>query len=104
MTLRRHCLNLGAIALLAFLLLQLFSAAADASTSPDATEAHKYADGVLLQRFTAAVNDWRYQHPQDRPGKDWEHCGNLDAGDVRRFQTVREAFRELDQAMKRAGY
>ncbi len=70
----------------------------------DAVEAHKYACGVLLPRFVAAVNDWRYQHPEDRPGQAWEHCHKLDAGDVKRWRVVREAFRELDQAMKRAGY
>ena len=77
---------------------------ADASIPREATEAHEYADGVLQPRFVAAVNDWAYQHPQDRPGHLWEHCQVLDAGDVKRWQKVRETWRELDRAYKRAGY
>jgi hypothetical protein len=80
------------------------AAALWAAIPHDAVEAHKYADGVLMPRFTAAVNDYAYQHPQDKPGREWEHCARLDAGDMKRWRLVREAFKELDQAMKRAGY
>jgi len=66
--------------------------------------AHRYADSVLFPRFVATMNDWSYQHPKDRPGHDGEHCANLDGGDVARWKLVRETFRELDKAYKRAGY
>lgn len=70
----------------------------------DAVESHRYADGVLVPRLTAAINDWWYQHPQDGLGREGQHCHNLDAADVRRWRTVREQFRQMDDAMKRAGY
>lgn len=75
-----------------------------AALPTDATESHRYADGVLVPRLTSAINDWWYQHPRDPEGKDGQHCRQLDAADVRRWRTVRDQFRELDSAMKRAGY
>lgn len=44
-------------------------------------EAHAYADAVLEPRFSAAYNDWRYQHPRDR-----------------------QSWKNLDERMKAAGY
>ena len=70
----------------------------------EAVEAHKYADTVLMPRFVAEWNDWIQRHPKDRPGHPWEHCERLDAGDVERWGKVRQAFRDLDRAYKRAGY
>lgn len=67
-------------------------------------EAHKYADQVLVPRFVAAWNTWVREHPGDRVGHPWEHCERLDAGDIERWQEVRETFTALDRAMKRAGY
>lgn len=87
----------------AFIVLAILTAGRAESIPYDAVEAHKYADGVLFPRFHAALNDWHYQHPQDRAGKPWEHCGRLDAGDVKRWQLLRESFQALDAAMKRAG-
>ena len=66
--------------------------------------AHRDADSVLFPRFVAVVNDWSFQHPKDRPGHDGEHCARLDAGDVARWERVRDSFRDLDRAYKRAGY
>lgn len=92
--------------LLLLLLLLLLSAAVLvlAALPHDAAEAHQYADGVLAPRFHAAFNDWAWQHPRDREGRAGEHCRKLDAGDLKRWKEVRQTFRELDQAMKRAGY
>lgn len=68
------------------------------------SESHAYADAVLEPRLSAAYNDWRYQHPHDKRPGTWDHAFALDAGDVKRYQVVRAAWRELDEAMKRAGY
>jgi hypothetical protein len=92
----------AAIALL--LLLAVVVLVVRAGVPQDAVEAHKYACGVLLPRFVAALNDWHYQHPQDRPGQAWEHCEKFCAKDAARWKLVRESFRELDAAMRRAGY
>jgi hypothetical protein len=89
-----QCVVLSAIAALAVC----------AALPAEATEAHRYADAVLMPRLSAAMNDWWYQHPRDPEGKEGQHCRGLDAADVRRWRTVREQFRELDAAMKRAGY
>ena len=67
-------------------------------------KAHKYADALLVPRFVAAFNDWTLLHPTDPPGHEWAHCKRLDRGDVARWQQVREAYRNLDRALKRAGY
>lgn len=71
---------------------------------PEQTDAHKYADGVLLPRFSAAMNDWAWQHPQDAQGQPGSHVHTISVGDVKRLQVVRQAFKEWDDAMKRAGY
>lgn len=68
----------------------------------DPIEAHRYADGVLLPRFTAAVNDFVYLHPKDPPEKPWAHCETFDAADAARWRLVRETFRNLDKAYRRA--
>lgn len=87
------------------ILLLVFAAAVLLWAGSDApTEAHKYADSVLLPRFTANFNDWLNRHPWDVPGHEGEHCRALNAGDVARWGEVRKAFRELDAAYKRAGY
>ena len=70
----------------------------------ESSESHAYADAVLEPRLSAAYNDWRYQHPKDKKPAAWDHVHTLDAGDLKRYQLVRQAWRELDEAMKRAGY
>jgi len=70
----------------------------------DAIESHRYADGVLGPRFFAAMNDFVYQHPHDSKPGAWDHVHTLNAGDLQRYRAVRSAFREMDEAMKRAGY
>ena len=97
-----HVFKAAGIALLVLLGLGFLVQAGSLPT--EATEAHKYADGVLLHRFTAAVNDWQYQHPQDKSAGTWDHVHTLNRGDAERWKTVRQSFRELDEAMKRAGF
>jgi hypothetical protein len=70
----------------------------------DPAEAHRYADGVLIPRLTAALNEFVYRHPQDPENRPWAHCERLDAGDVARWREVIEAAKAADKAYKRAGY
>jgi hypothetical protein len=87
---------------LAALLAVLAAGGEDSPRVP--AEAHRYADGVLGPRFHAAFNEWSYRHPRDPEGREWEHCRRLDAGDVERWRRARDAFRDLDAALRRAGY
>jgi hypothetical protein len=75
-----------------------------ATVPREAIEAHRYADGVLVPRFAAAFNDWAHRHPVDSPGHEGEHYRRVDARDVARWQEVRQGFRALDEALRRAGY
>jgi hypothetical protein len=70
----------------------------------EAQNQHRYADTVLLPKFTSLYNDWVFRHPQDPPGREGEHWKRVDAGDIKRWQEVRKAFRELDSTLSRAGY
>ena len=93
-----------AISVFITLLAMAFDAAAAAPGPDTAIESHKYADGVLLPRLTAAINDWHYQHPRDPENKPYQHAHTTSAGDVQRYREVREAFQKWDEAMRRAGY
>lgn len=67
---------------------------------PDSPEQwHQQADTVLYPRFTAAMNEWSSRHG---PLTD-SHFRKLDAGDLKRLNAARAAWREFDDAMKRAG-
>jgi len=92
-----------AVSFLITFLAVVFSEAA-AAPADDALESHKYADAVLLPRLTAALNDWHYQHPQDRQEKPWEHVHTTSAGDVKRYREITKTFDDWREAMKRAGY
>jgi hypothetical protein len=99
---KRRLLTLT-LGILAGLLLAAIEAAASPANQA-AIDAHKYADGVLLPRLTAAINDWHYQHPQDRPGHAWEHVHTTSAGDVARYREITRAFDAWREGMKQAGY
>ena len=75
------------------------SAPMAAATPHDPIESHRYADSVLLPRFTAAFNAWTYEHPSDA-----EHARKFDRKDQMRWQAVVKAWKELHEAMERAGY
>lgn len=69
------------------------------------TEAHRYAEGVLGPQFHALFNEWSYRHPQDRQAGSGDHVrGKVDAKDVARWHAAVKAFRDLERAMKAAGY
>lgn len=70
----------------------------------EAKQAHLYAERVLVPKFISVMNDWTSQHPQDAPGKEGEHANRLSRGDHARWQAVKKTWRDLDEAMKRAGY
>jgi cation transport regulator ChaB len=86
------------------LLLLLLLLAVMVGSGSAGTEAHAWADTVLAPRFTAAINEWAWRHPQDAEGRQGEHWRKLDAGDVKRWAAVRKAFRELDDEFRKAGY
>ncbi len=65
----------------------------------DATSAHIYADHVLYPKLISALDDYALQH-SSKPG----HEKVLNAGDVKRWRAVREAFKELDRKYGEAGY
>jgi len=65
----------------------------------DAIESHHEADTVLYPAFVAAINDWVNQHPRDEA-----HYRKFDKRDKERFELARKRWRDLDDAMKRAGY
>lgn len=67
-------------------------------------DAHAYADGILVPLFIGSTNQWIVRHPTDPVGKEYAHCKRLDAGDVKRWKQVRLAFKNLDRALKQAGY
>jgi hypothetical protein len=70
----------------------------------DAVEAHRYADAVLYPRFSAALNDFAYHHPQDNKPGSWSHVQEIDVKDRKRWRAVRESWDELEAAMRRAGF
>lgn len=80
----------------------LFIAAAIAAKIPlDATEAHREADAVLYPRLVAVMNEFALGHGTlETPG----HLNKLNAQDVERWKATRAAWKNLDEAMKRAGY
>jgi hypothetical protein len=65
----------------------------------ETVKAHVELDKILYPRFYAAVNDWALRHP-GQP----DHERNLDAGDMKRWQAVRDAWHDLDAAARRMGY
>lgn len=67
-------------------------------------QAHAYCDAVVEKRFSAAYNEWRFRHPTDKVEGTWDHTLGADAGDMKRWQEVRKAFRELESKMREAGY
>lgn len=75
-----------------------------AGVPQDPIQAHLYADKVLRHQFVSAFNQWALEHPQDAPGKPDEHAHKLNRGDAERFRAARKAWKEFDDAMKRAGY
>jgi hypothetical protein len=78
-----------------------------AGTPTDPRQAHAYADGVLFPRFTAAMNEFSFEHPKDREGDAhrWEHVKfKSDVKDRQLFTEACRAFDEWKRAMKRAGY
>jgi hypothetical protein len=75
------------------------------------SDAHKRADMVLYPRFVSVSNDWATQHYRGSyacPGASTEVCDahfqTLNVGDMKRWTAVREAFKELDDEFKKAGY
>lgn len=62
-------------------------------------DTHRRFDGVLYPEFQARMNDWVIGHPLN-PG----HEQTVNAGDVKRWQAARAAWRELDDAAKALGY
>jgi hypothetical protein len=76
----------------------LFAKAVNARAYSD-DEAHRQFDGVLHPRFIAAMNEWALAHPRTP-----EHYATFDVKDAKRWQAVRAAWRELDEAAKRMGY
>lgn len=91
--------------LVCWLFALIVSALLVASELPrDPDEAHKYADGVLLLRFSAALNEFAYKHPRDKKEGTYDHVQQLDIPDHKRWSEARRAWREYEECMKKAGY
>jgi hypothetical protein len=80
----------------------LIVAAAIAAKVPfEAQDAHRRADAVLYPQFVATLNKWALAHgPLDDPA----HLGKFDAQDAKRWRATCDAWKELSEAMKAAGY
>jgi hypothetical protein len=80
----------------------IFVAALVASIVPlDSREAHKKADAIYYPLLIAAMNEYGLNHggPND-PG----HLDKIAAKDLRNIHSVREAYKNWNDAMKQAGY
>jgi hypothetical protein len=90
----------GLVVLSLYAVAALFAGFAMGSRArPEGAEAHQRADAVERPAFAAAFNEWVLEHP-----KGPEEWRGLDAGDVRRFRAVREAWRRMEEGYRAAGY
>lgn len=62
--------------------------------------AHDHAEHILYPAFIAKMNEWMFNHPMSDPA----HLRKLDVADLKRYQAARQAWKEFDEEMKRAGY
>jgi len=67
---------------------------------PAAIEIHRRADGVLAPRFIAAMNEFQLAHNPN----DADHFLKVSAKDKQRWKAAVDAWRELEHAMRDAGY
>jgi hypothetical protein len=70
----------------------------------DPARAHQWADGILAPEFDASYNRFRATHPADRKPGTWDHVQTVNEGDRDRWREARDRWKELDRAMKAAGY
>jgi hypothetical protein len=84
------------------LLCSLSSQGSDIPTDP--AQAHQWADGIYAPEFDAAYNRFRATHPADRKPGSWDHVQTVNAGDRDRWAEARDRWRDLERAMKAAGY
>jgi hypothetical protein len=75
-----------------------------ARQADDAIAAHLQADTVAVPKFVYLFNDFLNQHPRDANPETHDHVRKTNAKDVERWQDARAAWKELDDAYKRAGY
>lgn len=89
--------------LILLLISLLISPAIGSKLPSDSRQAHQAADGIYELRMRAAYNEWGSNHR--KPGEsDQQHFSTINAQDQERWNAVRTAFHNLDEAMKRAGY
>jgi len=67
---------------------------------PAAVDRHRQADGILAPRFVAAMNEFQLAHNPN----DADHFLKVSAKDKQRWRAAVDAWRELEHAMKEAGY
>jgi hypothetical protein len=80
----------------------IFVAALIGTTLPlDSRECHQKADAVLYPLLIAAMNEYALNHGGiNDPG----HLDKIAAKDLRNIHSVREAYKNWNDAMKQAGY
>jgi ribosomal 50S subunit-associated protein YjgA (DUF615 family) len=93
----RRSIVLGCVWIIATIMLA-------ARPEADAMAAHRHGDSVSKPRFVAAMNDFMSRHPKDTVEGTLDHVRKLDKGDVERWHEVEQAWKDLHDDYKGAGY
>ena len=98
----RARIRMGCLVWLLLAAVALLAKGDDIPTDP--ASAHQWADGIYGLQFDAAYNKFRAMHPADRNPGTWDHVHTVNEGDRDRWRVARDRWRDLERAMKAAGY
>ena len=98
----RARIRMGCLVWLLLAAVALLAKGDDIPTDP--SRAHQWADGIYGPAFDSAYNRFRATLPADRNPGTWDHVQTVNEGDRDRWRDARDRWRELERAMKAAGY